>query len=232
MTIKHHLSDTTLGAFSAGSLSEGLSFVAASHVSFCPICQERQKKLEELGGVFLQSTEPSNISELALQNVLTKLDEHEQEQNSDPDPSDASLHSSTDGLSSQRHGPMIPGRQQNYVPDNLNDIKWKSLAPGIKYFAISNLQTNGGTLSMLNIEPGVKIPEHGHQGIELTQVLKGSFSDDVGSFGVGDIADLDDDIKHQPIVGSNEPCICLIASEAPLKFTGLMPRLVHYFSGM
>ena len=232
MTIKHHLSDTTLGAFSAGSLSEALSFVAASHISLCPICQERQKKLEELGGVYLQSSEPSNISKLALKNTMTKLDEHEQEQSADPDRSDASLYSSTDGSSFQGYGPMISGPLQNYVPDNLNDIKWKSLAPGIKYFAISDLQTNGGTLSMLNIEPGVKIPEHGHDGIELTQVLKGSFSDDVGSFSVGDIADLDDDIKHQPIVGSNETCICLIASEAPLKFTGLMPRLVHYFSGM
>ena len=232
MTIKHHLSDITLGAFSAGSLSEALSFVAASHISLCPVCQKRQKKLEELSGAYLQNSEPSNISELALQNVMTKLDEHEQEQNSDHDLSDTSLHSSTDGVSHQVYGPMIAGPLQNYVPDNLNDIKWKSLAPGIKYFAISDLQTNGGTLSMLNIEPGVRIPEHGHQGIELTQVLKGSFSDDVGSFSVGDIADLDDDIKHQPIVGNNEPCICLIASEAPLRFTGLMPRLVHYFSGM
>jgi putative transcriptional regulator len=163
---------------------------------------------------------------------MTRLDEHEQEQNSDPYYSDSSLQSSTDGPSFQGYGPLVPGRLKNYVPNNLNDVKWKSLAPGIKYCAISNLQTNGGTLSMLNIEPGVKIPEHGHQGIELTQVLKGSFSDDVGRFGVGDIADLDDDIKHQPIVGSNEPCICLIASEAPLRFTGLMPRLVHYFSGM
>jgi len=232
MTIKHHLTDITMGAYSSGSLSEALSFVVASHISLCPICQERHKKLEELGGVYLQNSEPENMSQLALQNVMTILDEQEDEQNSDPDPIDVSLNSSTNGPSHQYHRSVIPWPLQNYVPDNLNDIKWKSLAPGIKYFAISDLQTNGGTLSMLNIEAGLKIPEHGHQGIELTQVLKGSFSDDIGYFSAGDIADLDDDVEHQPIVGSNEPCICLIASEAPLKFTGLMPRLVHYFSGM
>ena len=232
MTIKHHLSDITLGAFSAGSLSEALSFVAASHIFLCPICREKHKKLEELGGAYLQNSEPENMSQLALQNVMTNLDEQEQEQNSNPDLKDVSLHSSTYEPASKGYRPVIPLPLQNYVPDNLNDIKWKSLAPGIKYFAISDLQTNGGTLSMLNIEPGVRIPEHGHQGIELTQVLKGSFSDDIGCFSVGDIADLDDDIEHQPIVGNNEPCICLIASEAPLRFTGLMPRLVHYFSGM
>jgi putative transcriptional regulator len=118
------------------------------------------------------------------------------------------------------------------VPNNLDDIKWKSLAPGIKHYAISDLQTDGGSLFMLNIAPGTKIPEHGHNGIELTQVLKGSFSDAAGCFNVGDIVDLDDDVEHQPIVGSDESCICLIASQAPLRFTGLVPRLVHYFSGM
>ena len=73
MTIKHHLSDITLGAFSAGSLSEALSFVAARHISLCPICQDRQQKLEELGGAYLQNSESSSISELALQNIMTKL---------------------------------------------------------------------------------------------------------------------------------------------------------------
>ena len=232
MTIKHHLSDITLGAFSAGSLSEALSFVVANHIALCPICQDKFKKLEELGGAYLQNSEPENMSQLALKNVLTILDEQEQEQNSDPDLNDHSLNSSTDVQLSQDCRSVIPRPLQNYVPDSLNDVKWKSLAPGIKYFAIPDLETNGGTLSMLNIEPGVKIPEHGHQGIELTQVLKGSFSDDIGYFSVGDIADLDGDIEHQPTVGSNEPCICLIASEVPLKFTGFIPKVAHYFSRM
>ena len=40
MTIKHHLSDITLGAYVAGSLSEAMSLVAASHISSCPISLE------------------------------------------------------------------------------------------------------------------------------------------------------------------------------------------------
>jgi putative transcriptional regulator len=230
MIINHHLSDTTLGAFTAGSLSESISLVAASHISLCTECLERLKKLEELGGAQLQSSEPDIMSQNSLQKVMTKLGKQELKQ--ERDPNNIPTHLSSDSPSSQRGSCKIPQPLQAYVPDKLEDIEWKSLAPGIKYSAISALQTAGGTLSMLSIAPGVNIPEHGHQGIELTQVLKGSFSDNVGYFSVGDIADLDDDIEHQPIVGSNETCICLIASEAPLKFTGLVPRLVHYFSGM
>ena len=230
MIIHHHLSDTTLGAFTAGALSEAISLVAASHISICPSCRKRLEKLEELGGVQLQSSEPEFMSKESLQKVMTKLGKQELRQESNLD--NASMHLSSDGPSSHESNLNIPQPLQTYVPSRLEDFEWKSLAPGIEYFAISALKTAGGTLSMLRISPGVNIPEHGHQGIELTQVLKGSFSDSVGCFSVGDIADLDDDIKHQPIVDSNESCVCLIASEAPLKFTGLVPRLVHYFSGM
>ena len=230
MIIKHHLSDITLGTFTAGSLKESISLVAASHISLCPVCRERLERLEELGGAQLQSSEPEIMSQDALQKVMTKLGE--QELREETDPGNVSKQLSSNGHSSQGGSPKIPQPLQAYVPDRLEDVEWKSLAPGIKYFAISAFQTAGGTLSMLNVAPGVSIPEHGHQGVELTQVLKGSFRDDVGFFSVGDIADLDDDINHQPIVDSNESCVCLIASEAPLKFTGFAPRLIQYFSGM
>jgi putative transcriptional regulator len=228
--IKHHLSDLTLGAFSAGSLTESISLVAASHISLCPSCLERQEKLEELGGTQLQRSEPEDMSQDALQKVMAKLGKQELRQ--EPNLVNDSMHLSSGGPSLRGGTPKIPQPLQAYVPDKLENLEWKSLAPGIKYFAISTLQTAGGTLSMLKIAPSVNIPEHGHQGIELTQILKGSFRDEVGCFSVGDIADLDGDTIHQPIVDSDESCVCLIASEAPLKFTGIVPRLVNYFSGM
>ena len=230
MSIHHHLSDATLGAFTAGALIESISLVVASHISNCPDCRKRRDQLEDIGGIQLQHTEPEDMSPDALEKVMIKLGKQKLPLASDP-PNDSVSSFSTE--SSPRRGyPEIPKPLRAYVPDRLEDVDWKSMAPGIKYFAIAGLNTADGTLSLLKIAPGVNIPEHRHQGIELTQVLKGSFSDEVGRFGVGDIADLDDDIEHQPIADTNEACICLIATEAPLKFTGLMPRLVQYFSGM
>jgi len=230
MSIHHHLSDATLGAFTAGALIESISLVVASHISNCPDCRKRRDQLEDIGGIQLQHTEPEDMSPDALEKVMIKLGKQKLPLASDP-PND-SISSFSNESSPRRGNPEIPKPLRAYVPDRLEDVDWKSMAPGIKYFAIAGLNTADGTLSLLKIAPGVNIPEHRHQGIELTQVLKGSFSDEIGRFGVGDIADFDDDIEHQPIADTNEACICLIATEAPLKFTGLMPRLVQYFSGM
>ena len=232
MTIHHHLSDVTLGAHVAGSLSESMSLVAASHISICPICFERQNRMEELGGIHLQNSDPKIMSENALRNVMAVLDQHELEQDGNSDVCAAPISIANEGFSSKDEFPIIPRPLQNFMPDNFEDVKWTPLAPGIKYCAIPDFKTEGGTLCLLNVSPGKKIPEHGHQGVELTQVLKGSFSDAVGCFSAGDIVDIDDEIKHQPVVSSLQSCICLIASEAPLKFTGFIPKVAHYFSGM
>jgi len=62
-------------------------------------------------------------------------------------------------------------------------------------------------------------------------VLRGSFTDEIGRFAAGDIADLDDQIEHQPLVDSAEDCICLVATDAPLKFTTLLGRLMQPMTG-
>ena len=72
---------------------------------------------------------------------------------------------------------------------------------------------------------------HSHDGNELTLILRGSFSDDVGRFTVGDIAALDSEINPQPLVDSDEDCICLIATDAPLKFSTLLGKIVQPMTG-
>ena len=89
-----------------------------------------------------------------------------------------------------------------------------------------------GATRLLRIQPGVSVPHHTHSGNELTLILRGSYSDEIGRFQVGDVADLDDQLEHQPIVDTREECICLIATDAPLKFSGLMGKLVQPFIGL
>ena len=82
-------------------------------------------------------------------------------------------------------------------------------------------------MRLLYIPPGQSVPEHGHGGLELTLVLQGSFSDSEGSFGVGDVETAHGEIEHQPVAGQGAPCICLAATDAPLRFRGLIPRLLQ-----
>ena len=75
------------------------------------------------------------------------------------------------------------------------------------------------------------MPEHGHGGTELTLVLTGSYHDEIGHFGPGDVADLDEDVDHQPVVG-DQGCICLVASEQPARFHGFISRMIQPLVGM
>jgi putative transcriptional regulator len=220
MSIKHHLSDTTLGAFTAGTQMESISLVIASHLSLCKVCQTRHSQLEDIGGVHLIQAPVATVSADCLQKTLLRLGNQEI--------ASSQAHASN----SLRVNDTLPTPLREFITTELDDIEWNSLAPGIKGHPLTGLNTGSGTLSLLKIAPGMSIPEHGHQGSELTLVLKGSFSDEIGQFGVGDIADLDDTSQHQPIADTSEACICLIATDASLKFTGLMPRLVQYFTGL
>lgn len=65
----------------------------------------------------------------------------------------------------------------------------------------------------------------------MTLVLSGAYRDAMGRFGCGDIADLDEHIEHQPRVEPGEPCICIVATEAPTRFKGFFSRLLQPWCG-
>ena len=84
-----------------------------------------------------------------------------------------------------------------------------------------------GTVRLLYIPPGQAVPDHGHNGLELTLVLQGSFSDETGRFGVGDVEVADEDLEHTPVADGGPPCICLAATDMPLKFNSFVPRMLQ-----
>jgi putative transcriptional regulator len=90
----------------------------------------------------------------------------------------------------------------------------------------------GGTVRLLRLAPGVSVPHHGHVGTELTLILRGAYADAFGIFGPGDLAEHDEQDRHEPAVAGDEECLCLIATEAPLRFTGLVPRLMQPLFGI
>jgi putative transcriptional regulator len=63
----------------------------------------------------------------------------------------------------------------------------------------------------------------------MTLVLQGAFRDETGRFGPGDVEIADDTLEHVPVAEPGAVCICLAATEAPLRFKALMPRLAQPF---
>ncbi|MTI08897.1 ChrR family anti-sigma-E factor [Curvivirga aplysinae] len=217
--IHHHLTDTTLLAYAAGNLAEHMSLVVATHLAMCPSCRNRMEEMEALGGVELCASETMIMANHSKDALFAMLDQPSADQK-------------PISVSKRPTAGSFPYPLQGFLPENFEEIQWRNMAPGIKQFPLENIQAGRGTIRLLKIAPGITIPEHGHGGTELTLILKGSFSDEIGRFKPGDIADLDEDTAHQPIADTSEDCICLIATEAPLKFNSLLPKVMQYFVGM
>ena len=49
------------------------------------------------------------------------------------------------------------------------------------------------------------------------------------TYGVGDVSDFAEDVVHQPVAGADKDCICLVVTDAALKFKGIVPRLFQPF---
>ena len=116
------------------------------------------------------------------------------------------------------------------MPANFDELNWKPLAKGIQQI---NLKQGGskkdGAFKLLKLQPGVELIEHTHGDHELTLILQGSYSDEFGRYGVGDVADLDTEHVHKPVIDSDVPCIALIASNSPAQYRGLIGRLIQPF---
>ena len=111
-------------------------------------------------------------------------------------------------------------------------LRWRKKAPGVAVYELPLSKTARGSLKLISIAPGMSMLEHGHGGEELTLVLKGAFKDKLGRFARGDIADLDQDTEHCPVIEEGETCICLFATEAPTRYKTFIGRLLQPFLGI
>ncbi|QCG92821.1 transcriptional regulator [Azospirillum sp. TSA2s] len=223
----HHPSDALLVAYGAGSLGEGLSLAVAVHLAHCPDCRATLAEVEALGGALLEDLPPAPLESLSLSATLDRLEREEA-------PGNPCKAMRIRPRCSHPAGPAaasLPGPLRSYVP-SLETLSWQRLAPGVRRVELLPRTSSGGAAQLLRIALGTALPHHGHGGLELTVVLSGHFADELGRYGPGDLAEVDGDTNHQPIADSHRDCICLIATDAPLRFTGLMGRLMQPFIGL
>jgi putative transcriptional regulator len=218
MMPRHHPSEATILAYAAGALGEGLTLIVASHLGYCPECRTQVSQGEVIGGALLADLAPAALASGTREQILMLLDRPAKIAAGPPRPVVAD--------------PLIPGPLTRYLPDGAASIKWRFMAPGLQQFEIvPHSRLGGGNFRMLRIAPGRMLPRHGHTGTELTLILRGSYTDELGQFGPGDVAETDDDTAHQPVSDRVEDCICVIATEGPLKFESPLARAFQHFSG-
>lgn len=207
-------------SYAAGALPAPLSIVAGAHLEQCPHCRQRLREAEAIGSVLLEQTQPSTgdlrreqLRDAMLMRLATDAPAvavasrpaSRERAEADPDHLPASLHP--------------------YFGASLSGLRWRWMAPGVHCIRAEQMPS----LIMLKIAPGKCLPMHSHGRSELTQILRGSYNDALGLFAPGDVADLDEDVEHQPVTAPGVPCICVSALDAPLVFSGWLARKIQRF---
>lgn len=214
MTTTHHAKDETLMRFAAGTLAPAPVIVVKAHLASCPACRARVGEYEALGGALLEGAEPTQMSATALSDVIAMLDD---------DVSFTPL-------------PLAPVEIEGIrLPDALRgcDIgRWRWIGPGMKMSRVGVPQDPDAKLILLKVGPGRALPDHGHVGTEFTYIVSGSYTDRFGTFGPGDLAEMDEDVEHRPVVDNGADCICLAAMEGKMRFNNVIGRMLQPIFGI
>lgn len=215
--IRHHLTDALLMGYASANLPEAFSLVVATHVSLCDECRARLEAFEAIGGALLDEEDlEATLGDDALAATFAKID-------AIPDES-VRMSAPTSPET------VFPSPLQDYVGGDLDRVKWRAVGGGVKQAVLKT--SRDARVRLLSIPAGAAMPDHGHRGTELTLVLQGAFTDDDGRFARGDVEVANEDLHHTPIAEEGVDCICLAATDAPLRFKGLIPRIAQPFIGI
>ncbi|CAA2137117.1 ChrR family anti-sigma-E factor [Hyphomicrobium sp. ghe19] len=208
MSIERHPALENLVSCSAGSMPEALAAVMASHISLCKRCRRELAIMETIGASLLDEVPSASLTPGIA--ILRDFKEPKALASGEGD---------------------VPAALRKHVGPWFKDVPWKWAGFGVWQHRIPLSGRAQASLRLIRVSPGLKLPEHGHSGSEMTLVLQGSFTDNTGIYGVGDVADMNEGDEHAPIAGAGDDCICLIASEGPMRFNSIIGRVIQRLTG-
>jgi putative transcriptional regulator len=211
--VQHHLTDALLMSYASGNLAEGFAIVVASHVSMCDDCRARLEGFEAVGGALVDQTETAEVAADSLAATMALID--------------AAPEFQPHAAKADR---VLPNPIQDYLGGDVDAVKWRAVGGGVRQAV---LKTKDKTkVRLLSIPGGTAMPDHSHRGLELTLVLQGAFLDEDSRFGPGDVEIATEHLHHTPVAEEGQDCICIAATDAPLRFRGLIPRIAQPFIGI
>lgn len=220
--IKHHPKFELLQSFVNGDLPASISAGIAIHADMCSVCQEKISQLTE-------QLSYASFEEVTLDRFI--VEEADTSHNNDDVNFEQAIAAITECNDIDIIEPKIEKditfKDQVYtLPSVLNNmVLGKTANIGKLARARVQLDENEIHSSLLHIEPGGSVPEHTHNGFELTVLIAGTFSDEKGEYEAGDFIMLDKQHQHHPI--SEQGCLCFTVANDSLHFTQGINKLLN-----
>ena len=210
MKTTHHLNEQLQMGYAAGVLPEAFNLVIASHLCLSDESRATQCCYDAVGGAVLDKCEKERMSVDALSATLHQIKT-----------------CACDTTAPKICTGIFPEPLQGYIGENLESIHWHGMGKGVRQ---ANIPTaKGACVRLLFVPAGQAVPDHGRQGTEITLVLQGIYTDLGERYNRGDIKITAPDAPSQPVVENGQDCICLSATDAPLKFHRWLHRFLPPF---
>ncbi len=162
------------------------------------------------------ANEGYQIDDALIEQALAKLSTEQQQTPAKP---------ATPGAKGKTHD-GLPAAFRTLAPDGLENLNWKRFGKNLSIADIEKVDDKR-EVALQRLEPGAAVAHHDHRGREITVVLTGSFSDRNGQYYPGDFIVKEPGEQHRPTASENTSCVCLSVTEAPVKFTGRLTRLLN-----
>ena len=219
MNIGHHPSEALLLDYASGALGEGWSVAIATHLALCPTCRQVVRDMESIGAALMEGLKPAPLSGNIKPDIFTASFAAQDGEETVSTPIETSP------------TPVLPEPLRRYIGGDLDQVPWRRLGLGA-YQCLLSTDEDETIVRLLRIPAGKLVPSHSHDGMELTLVLNGAFTDSTGHYVRGDLQEADGSLEHQPHAATGEDCICLAVTDAPLRFSSLAARMVQPFIGI
>lgn len=205
--------DALLAGYVAGSLDPYLHALVESHLILSDENREAVRALEARAGEELDALAPDPARRPARDAVLAAI--YAGGWYGRPRP--------------RKIDPDVPEPLERLFGARLDDAPWRFAAPGVREHMLFADETVRA--SFYRIRPGQRLPAHSHSGLEATLVLKGAYSDGLGRYRRGDVALADPTVEHRPVADRDEPCVCFVVTQGPLRLTGPIGRWAQRLFG-
>ena len=207
--------DEMIAEYASGATSPAVSLLMAAHLTQSPETRARLDVYEDACGVMFQEEHSEPLSDDSFESVMALIDADEVQ---------LDARNRVD-VAPDTNCPL-PYPVLDRIGMKFDEIPWKFRLPGVSEYQIED--GNGQKVSLLRAKPGSAVPQHTHNGTELTLVMQGVLVDDGIEYHAGDVAVNTEDDDHRPRIQGDEMCYCLIVQQGDLHFTGRFSRILNY----
>lgn len=219
MTPIRHPPDDLLLSYASGTCPEPVALVVGTHIVMCPTCRRALALLDEVGGAAFETIEPAALRPDSLDKGLERI-----QSDAAAEPASTAVAAAAE-QGTEKQGAFPPFLARHF-PQGLEKSAWKKAGPKIEVTRILR-HYEGFVTRVVRLQPGTRIPRHGHTGMELTLVLSGGFAYEGETYREGDFGEADEHVHHCLIVDTDEPCVCLVTESGPIALAPPLGWLVN-----